>query len=81
MVVDSSIVEELERQIQKKTIYKVQILDEDFCRGLFDNQTEYLRSPGRADIEWNGAGRRNKYRHNKRGGTEGHDVNYPGLMF
>ena len=70
MVVDLGVLEELGCQIWRENVCKVQILSEDFCRGFFGNQAGYLRPPKRVDIECD-----------KRGGTEGRDINYVGLMF
>ena len=56
MVVDSSMLEELGRQVRRENICKVQILGRDLCKGLFDNQAGYLRPLKRVDIEREGAG-------------------------
>ena len=56
--------------VRRENIREVQILNEDLCRSLLSNQAGYLSAPGRVDFQCD-----------KRGGTEGCNVNYVDLMF
>ena len=94
MIVDSSVLGELGRQVWRKNVRKVRILGGDLCRSLLGNQAGYLRPPERVDIKGRNQnlldnqagylrslGRVDIEGHDKRGGTEGRDMNYVSLMF